>query len=158
MSIKNLVQFNGRIEELGRRVNLNDLPGPYVGPSLADDLARVVAERTLARVGRKVSPDGAPWKPLSARYVARKLAQGFSGEIGVRTGEMLAPEQFLAALGASSNNFMTVGYGTSEGAVRKMRFFGRLRPVLGVDPEMRSAVLETIRESLGAEFLRAGFR
>lgn len=57
-----------------------------LGESLIDAVALAVEQRT---VQEQKTPTLGRLKPLSPKYLARKIRQGYSSRIGVRTGRML---------------------------------------------------------------------
>lgn len=91
--VSNRSQVSRALHILANSLNLRNrspLGNRRLGDELVDAAAAAIRERSVTK---QADPSGNPWKRLSPRYLRRKLRQGYPATIGVRTGEMLDPEQ-----------------------------------------------------------------
>ncbi len=116
---------------------------------LLDDIGEVLLASTRRRAAAQVSPDGAPWTPLTPRYAKRKEKK--------RPGApLLKFDNHMLGDGLSfqiDHGVLLVGTSAVYGATHQ---FGRgpipARPWLGLDDDDITAVQRLARKHLAAAF------
>lgn len=137
---------------LSQALNLRSRPAGgnrRLGEELVDAAAAAIRERSVT--GQK-DPDGNPWRRLSPRYLRRKLAEGYPATIGIRTGEMMDPEQVRGrVVVTASTASMTAGLDAET--QQKDEWFQdgrRPRPFYDLGKEGQAAVDLVITEAIDA--------
>lgn len=86
--IEGTKELSRRIGEIGKEIQ--DWTPAF--KQAASDLKQVYENDVFSTEGSEV---GEHWKPLSSRYLARKVAQGYPPDILIRTGKMKKSFQSL---------------------------------------------------------------
>lgn len=111
------------------------------------EIGEELEESTKERFASQTSPDGAPWAPLSSRYVSSKAKRKSPGrdQILTLTGALRRTIHYQEA----SANSVTIGTDRKYAATHQ---FGRdkipARPFLGLSGADRYTILRLIEEHL----------
>ncbi len=106
-----LPAFTRTVRELADVNFRTALPG---GRNLGEVAAELVAVGVYNRsVNGQTDASGAPWQPLSPKYLAWKAANGYSTRKNIKTGRMLSLEEIRGQVKVTKN-FVTITYGLSN--------------------------------------------
>jgi hypothetical protein len=125
-----------------------------IGESLIDAVAVTVQHRT---VDEQKTPTLGPLKALSPRYLARKVRQGYSSRIGVRTGRMLDVNEVKGETYVG-RSVAVMTFGREEEIKQRAEFFQeRGRPFYELGPREEKAVAAVIDETAEQQRRALGF-
>lgn len=154
----NLPQIEALLDDLANGFTF-DVRGVQkaLGAEMADVVVDGIADRSIAE---QAAPSSDPWAPLSPRYLARKVRQGYPALIGVRTGNMLSRVELAGNVTVAPTSVI-IEYGVTTEARDKLRWFtaGRPgiqppRPLWGLDPRIVADLNVYAREQLAAWIAR----
>ncbi len=112
---------------------------------LARQLAQLIGGMMHDRCTRMEDPEGSPWTENAPSTIARKGHD----QVGIDSGEMLDRSNFTDLYDLTADNLFELTYG---GPADKLGWFegdnryGIARVVWGLDPDIRAAALDLIRE------------
>jgi hypothetical protein len=146
-AVRSLAQtWNLRRRPRGSRVS--------VGESLVDAVALTVEHRTIQE---QLEPGLAPLKPLSPRYLARKIREGYSSRIGVRKYRMLQINEIKGVVHVG-RSVATMTFGLGEETRREAEHFQeRGRPFYEIGPLEEKAIAAAVDDAAEQQRRDLGF-
>jgi hypothetical protein len=125
-----------------------------LGESLVDAVALTVEHRT---VDEQKTPTLAPLKPLSPKYLARKVREGYSSRIGVRKYRMLQIGEIKGVVYVG-RSVATMTFGLSDEMRREAEHFQeRGRPFYEIGPAEEKAIAAVVDDAAEQQRRDLGF-